>query len=85
MMATILYFARLRETLGVSNEQLALPAKVQDVAGLIALLRARGEAWETELAPGKAFRIAVNQTMASADTPIVDTDEIAIFPPVTGG
>lgn len=85
MMATILYFARLRETFSVSNEQVALPANVQDVAGLIALLRARGEAWETELAPGKAFRIAVNQSMASGDTPVADADEIAIFPPVTGG
>lgn len=84
-MATILYFARLREAFGVSNEQLNFPASVQNVAGLIALLRARGDAWEAELAPGKAFRIAVNQTMASTDTPLADTDEIAIFPPVTGG
>lgn len=84
-MAAILYFARLRETFGVSSEQVALPASVQDVAGLIALLRVRGAVWETELAPGKAFRIAVNQTMANADTPVADTDEIAIFPPVTGG
>jgi molybdopterin synthase sulfur carrier subunit len=85
MMATILYFARLRETFGVSNEQLALPPSVQDVAGLVALLRARGTVWESELAPGKAFRIAVNQTMVSADAPVADADEIAIFPPVTGG
>lgn len=84
-MATILYFARLRETFGMSSEQLVLPASVQDVAGLIALLRTRGAVWESELAPGKAFRVAVNQTMASVDAPVADADEIAIFPPVTGG
>ena len=84
-MATILYFARLRETFGVSSEQIALPDDVRDIAGLTGLLRARGGAWEAELATGKAFRIAVNQVMAVADTPVADADEIAIFPPVTGG
>ena len=84
-MATILYFARLRETFGVSSEQLALPEGVRDVAGLTDFLRARGGAWATELAPGKPFRIAVNQVMAVADTPVADADEVAILPPVTGG
>ncbi len=84
-MATVLYFARLRETFGVSNEQIALPEGVRDVAGLTDFLRARGDVWVAELAPGKAFRIAVNQVLAAADTPVADSDEVAIFPPVTGG
>jgi len=84
-MAKLLYFARLRETLGVSGEELELSETVVDVKSLIALLRQRGGAWETELAAGKIFRIAINQEMAEPDSAIRNGDEIAIFPPVTGG
>jgi sulfur-carrier protein len=79
------YFARLREALGVEQEALALPGTVQDVSGLIAWLRTRGGAWERELAPGRPVRVAVNQDMAEAATRIGNGDEVAIFPPVTGG
>lgn len=81
----VLYFARLREVFGREREQVALPGSVQDVAGLTAWLRSRGETWERELAPGKPVRIAVNQDMAAADTPVGNGDEVAFFPPVTGG
>ncbi|MDO8890285.1 MAG: molybdopterin converting factor subunit 1 [Sulfurimicrobium sp.] len=84
-MITLLYFARLREALGVSSEQIDQPADVRHVAGLTAWLRQRGGAWERELAEGRAFRVAVNQDMADGTTVIGDGDEIAIFPPVTGG
>lgn len=84
-MITLLYFARLRESLGQSREALDLPAGVSDVSGLLAFLRARGSQWETALASGRALRIAVNQTMASGETHVRDGDEIALFPPVTGG
>jgi molybdopterin synthase sulfur carrier subunit len=84
-MLTLMYFARLREALGVSSEQIDLPPDVQDVAGLTAWLQKRGGAWEAELAAGRAFRIAVNQDMADGASAIRDGDEIAIFPPVTGG
>jgi len=84
-MLTLMYFARLREALGVSSERVDLPADVRDVAGLTAWLRSRGGAWEAELAAGRAFRVAVNQDMAEGATAIRDGDEIAIFPPVTGG
>lgn len=84
-MVTVLYFARLREALGQSSEQIALPETVRDLAGLRALLVARGGAWGEELAPGKPVRAAVNQTMAVGDVPITDGDEVAFFPPVTGG
>lgn len=83
-MPTLLYFARLRETFGVDREHVALPAQAS-VAGLLDALRARGGAWAVELAPGRAFRVAVNQRVAGADTSLADTDEVAIFPPVTGG
>jgi sulfur-carrier protein len=81
----VLYFARLRETFGRARERVELPAEVKDVAGLTTWLRSRGESWERELAPGKPVRIAVNQDMAAAATPVGDGDEVALFPPVTGG
>lgn len=84
-MITVLYFSRLREALGTASEQLALPPVVGNLEGLRALLVARGGAWAQELAPGGAVRVAVNQDMATGDTRISDGDEIAFFPPVTGG
>jgi molybdopterin synthase sulfur carrier subunit len=82
---TLLYFARLREALGTAHEQLALPARVCDVAALREYLRQRGGVWAAELGEAKPIRIAVNQDMAAADTRIRQGDEIAFFPPVTGG
>ncbi|MCE9641579.1 MAG: molybdopterin converting factor subunit 1 [Betaproteobacteria bacterium] len=84
-MVTVVYFARLREALGKPSEQLALPADVRDLAGLRRLLMSRGGAWSDELADSKPVRAAVNQDMAHGETPVRDGDEIAFFPPVTGG
>ena len=84
-MITILYFARLRESFGRASEQMALPADVRDLAGLRRVLMSRGGAWADELADGKPIRAAVNQDVAHGDTRIQDGDEIAFFPPVTGG
>jgi len=55
------------------------------VAGLRTLLMARGGAWQTALAQGRALRVAVNQEMAQPATPVKPGDEVAFFPPVTGG
>ncbi len=49
------------------------------------LLRARGSAWTQELAADRAVCIAVNQEMAEPETVLRDGDEVAFFPPVTGG
>jgi molybdopterin synthase sulfur carrier subunit len=81
----VLYFARLKEALGRDMEQFPLPQDVTTVAALRAHLQGRGGAWASELAPGKAVRVAVNQDMATGDTPIRAGDEVAFFPPVTGG
>jgi sulfur-carrier protein len=81
----ILYFARLRERLGREREQLAFSPGVASVEQLAAQLRERGGVWDAELAVGKALRVAVNQHMATQQTAISDGDEIAFFPPVTGG
>jgi molybdopterin synthase sulfur carrier subunit len=82
---SVLYFARLKEALGRSSERVSLPGSVRTVAGLREHLRTRGGNWETELAPDKAVRAAVNQEMADRDVPLRDGDEVAFFPPVTGG
>ncbi len=83
-MITVLYFARLREALGTGSEQLELPSGVADVAGLRALLRERPGPWSETLG-GSRVLVAVNQEMASDTTAVADGDEVAFFPPVTGG
>ena len=84
-MITLLYFARLREALGIGREELALPSGITTLGALRTHLAQRGEAWSKEMAVGRNLRAAVNQDVATADTPVKDGDEIAFFPPVTGG
>lgn len=84
-MINILYFARLREQLGCEREQVAASPMTTSVEALTQQLRERGGAWQSALAPGKALRVAVNQHMATQQTPVADGDEVAFFPPVTGG
>jgi molybdopterin synthase sulfur carrier subunit len=85
MKVKVLYFAGLREQLGRSDEDLELSAAMSTVAGLRTHLMARGGAWQAALAQGKALRVAVNQEMAQPTTPVRPGDEVAFFPPVTGG
>ena len=85
MSLTLLYFARLREALGTGSEKVEPAASVTDVAELLDWLRARGDAWSDELGPSRSLRVAVNQEMADLATPLRDGDEVAFFPPVTGG
>jgi molybdopterin synthase sulfur carrier subunit len=82
---TVLYFARLKEALGLGSEHLVLPPSVSTVDGLRQHLRARGGAWATELAATRPVRVAVNQVMAARDVGVDPGDEVAFFPPVTGG
>ena len=80
----LVLLARLREALGASGEDVAI-AGPTTVGALLADLRARGGAWAVELAPGRAVRVAVNHDVAHATTPVKPGDEVALFPPVTGG
>ncbi|MEI8163484.1 MAG: molybdopterin converting factor subunit 1 [Betaproteobacteria bacterium] len=83
-MIKVLFFAGLREALGTGSESLALPAEIATVGALRDHLAARGEPWSA-LAGTKNLRAAVNQQMAAADAAVKPGDEVAFFPPVTGG
>ncbi len=85
MKLKLLFFAALREQLGVAAESIDLPESVATVEALRSHLTQRGEAWRQALASGRALRVAVNQDMAHASTPVKSGDEVAFFPPVTGG
>jgi molybdopterin synthase sulfur carrier subunit len=71
----ILYFGRLREVFGRSEENLVPPAE----------LRERGGVWAEELAEDRSFRVAINQELATLEGALKADSEVAIFPPVTGG
>ena len=83
MTIRVLYFASLREQVGTPAEDLEISPTT--VAGLRSLLMARGGAWQAALAQGRALRVAVNQEVAQPATPVQPGDEVAFFPPVTGG
>ena len=80
----LVFLARLRDAFGRGSERLTLPSK-SSVATLLDALRERGEPWSRELAPGRAFRVAVNHDIVAFDATLGDGDEVALLPPVTGG
>ena len=82
---TILYFAWLRERTKTAEETVPLPDGVTDVAGLIDWLKTRGPNYQEAFKEMRAVRAAVNQEHVPLSTPIRDGDEVAFFPPVTGG
>lgn len=81
----ILYFALLRDAVGMAEESPEVPDTVTTVGDLREWLRTRGEPWVTALGNTRRIRAAVNQEMADPEDPIKDGDEVAFFPPVTGG
>jgi len=85
-MIQVLYFASLREQLGLSGEEVEvgrLPSL--SVAGLLDCLRAQGDPWQEVLASERSVLMAVNQEIARPQSAVADGDEVAFFPPVTGG
>jgi sulfur-carrier protein len=82
---TILYFAWLRERTGTSEESVTPPAGVRTVGDLIAWLTERSPGHASAFANRKTVRCAVNQDFADPATPVRPGDEVAFFPPVTGG
>ncbi len=84
-MTTILYFATVREAVGVGEERLDLPVEVVTVAQLVDHLSRRTSGHAAAFADTARLRVAVDHVMADFSATIVDANEIAFFPPVTGG
>ena len=81
----IMYFAWMREHTNCAEEHLAKPDNVHTVADLITHLRQNSPGHDKALSNMEVVRVAVNLTYCSLDTPVTDQDEVAFFPPVTGG
>ena len=84
-MADILYFASLAETLGLKSEQIELPMDCKTAGELVKLLIARGEPFDGAFGSSTRILVAINQEMSEPAAEISNVDEIAFFPPVTGG
>ena len=85
MKVRVLFFASLREQLGATAMEVELPAGATTVGALRSHLRDRGGAYESALGEKKALRMALNQEIVQASAPLRAGDEVAFFPPVTGG
>jgi molybdopterin synthase sulfur carrier subunit len=81
----VLYFAWLREKIGTSAEKLSLPPHITTVGELVDWLAARGPGHAAAFADRKLVRCAVNQELAGPGAHLAGAEEIAFFPPVTGG
>jgi len=84
-MIRILYFARLREQVGTAGEELPSNPDLACVADVATSLRQRGGPWAEAFAPDQTVLASVNEELARGETPVADGDEVAFFPPVTGG
>ena len=81
----ILYFAWVREKTGVGEETVDIPSDIQTARDLVKWLKDRGEGFAAAFSDDALVRVAVNQEYATLDEPVASGDEVAFFPPVTGG
>lgn len=81
----LLYFSWLREKIGVAEEEVSPPSSVKTVKDLLEWLQQRGGGYQEVLDDLSLVRVAVNQEYVKFNQPVAADDEIALFPPVTGG
>jgi len=81
----VLYFGWVKSRIGIGKEELSPPPEVTNVASLIDWLKGRGDRYANAFKDSTALRVAVNQEIAPLDAAIADGDEVAVFPPMTGG
>ncbi len=81
----IIYFSWVRDKTGVGSEEVNLPEGVGTVAELMEWLKNQGEGYKQAFADISVIRAAVNQEHVKLDHPVGAGDEVAFFPPVTGG
>ena len=84
-MIKVLFFARLREQLETEMLEFESGPELPNIAAIIKLLKRRGAEWAEVLGDEQMVLMAVNQEVADAETAVKDGDEVAFFPPVTGG
>jgi molybdopterin synthase sulfur carrier subunit len=85
MKVKLFYFAKVREAIGIDREELDLESDIKTISDLIELLKGRGSHWQDMFSMSTTFRMAVNQEMVEATHKISANDEVAFFPPITGG
>jgi molybdopterin synthase sulfur carrier subunit len=81
----LIYFAWVRERIGLESEEVTPPASVRTTVELIDWLKTRGPGYAAALSEPRAVRVAVDKVHAIGEMPIGNAHEVAIFPPMTGG
>lgn len=81
----LLYFAWVRERIGLDEENVDLPSSVKTVSDLLQWLKNRGENYAHALEASDVIRVALDKQHAEPDSPIANIREVALFPPMTGG
>lgn len=85
MNLNILYFARVKELLNLASEEIVVPTEVDTILQLKDYMAQRGDVWQALFKGQGIIRAAINQTLVADDAKLNDGDEVAFFPPVTGG
>ena len=81
----LVYFAWVRERIGIAEESVELPSGVVTVADLLLWLKGRGERYAEALQAPEVIRVAIDQEHVDHSEPLAGATEIALFPPMTGG
>ncbi len=84
-MTKLVYFAWVRERIGVPEEEVALPPEIETVHDLLRWLKGRGEEYAFALAHEDVIRVALDREHTDHDAKLAGAREVALFPPMTGG